>query len=785
MKKRVFSLILAAAVAVLNLSLLPAVSAATATVATYYDINFDAGNWDNKAESGLTLNYQTKIGSGTWTHGIETEPIRNNAALKVTAPADATSGALWQANNNSGLSVEGLSQYVTWYEMSFKWEKTILDTIFVPCARLINIVPDGSIYLGGLKDNGNFRGTLVNNFKCETDEWYHIVIAVDYVNTFTNSSNQTFPRLYAWMNGKLLTTDGCQSDGALVWSGTSLSAKDQFSSGFFTLHPDTQTEGVFWLDNYKMYTTQTSVANTQYDPTDIFDGAELTSESLLIQNNVIYADGGQTLADVDALLIKPASGVTYFDGNTPVSDMNEAAVGKTVYARSIGGVGVMKYTIAEKTDFMVAKEYYDINFDDGAWTNQADSGMIYGYDTKVGVAAAAQEVTTEPVRENKALKISLPTGASNELYRLAKKSGETVSGLGQYATWYEMSFKFDGAVLDTAFQPSAYIFNVTPDGTVYLGGKYNFGSNNGTPANNFKCETGEWYHFVAAVDYVNAFTNDAGNTYARFYAWINGKLLTTANSGDCTMYWSNATVDTLKKDAIDVARLTIVPNTEKAGAFWMDNFKVYTTYNAVVNEDGALCFDPMAVMNGTEVTSNTYRVADGAVYIPADATLAQVQQNLDISGTAVYMKGNTVAGDSAAAAAGVDIHVRAANGIGVKKYSLTESTGLERISAEWMKNGSTPTASAGEFTTGDSAGVSLRLANNTAERKDMILVTAAYCGERLSGCKITDVSLAAGEVKTVASDALAVSEAEGLTLKAFLWNSVQTLQAETDAVILR
>lgn len=775
MKKRVFSLILAAAVAVLNLSLLLAVSAATVT--NYWDVNFDDGAWTNHAESGKGFGANHN-GAGANAQIAEDE-IRESNALKVEMPKNENTSLLYRIGLENA-NIPGRTTGVTWYEVSFKFEGAITPWNPQFGSAFFSVTTDGGLYVGGVKGVGAFPNAQAEGVSIKLNEWYHIVVATDFADQESGKA-----KLYAWLNGEMIKTAAyAGKDYTMLWSPNMASMIDT-NHLRMVFNPNPDENSVFWIDNLKIYQSDTAVKDTAYDPTDIFDGAELTSESLLIQNNVIYADGGQTLADVDALLIKPASGVTYFDGNTPVSDMNEAAVGKTVYARSIGGVGVMKYTIAEKTDFMVAKEYYDINFDDGAWTNQADSGMIYGYDTKVGVAAAAQEVTTEPVRENKALKISLPTGASNELYRLAKKSGETVSGLGQYATWYEMSFKFDGAVLDTAFQPSAYIFNVTPDGTVYLGGKYNFSSNNGTPVNNFKCKTDEWYHFVAAVDYVNTFTNDAGNTYARFYAWINGKLLTTANSGDCTMYWSNATVDVLKKDAIDVARLTIVPNAEKTGAFWMDNFKVYTTYNAVATADGALCFDPMAVMSGTEVTSNTYRVADGAVYIPADATLAQVQQNLDISGTAVYMKGNTVAGDGAAAAAGVDIHVRAANGIGVKKYSLTESTGLERISAEWMKNGSTPAASASEFTTGDSAVVSLRLANNTAEQKDMILVTAAYCKERLSGCKITDVSLAAGEVKTVTSDALAVSESEGLTLKAFLWDSVQTLQAETDAVILR
>lgn len=785
MKKKILALILTTVLSVC-VTMAPVASAATA--ANYYDIDFDqAGDtdtaWTNKAGNGLYFGYWSGGSTPSSTDVKQTlavDTIRGNKAVKIS---NSGKGGAYALGNPTPVEPGEYNSSVTWYELSFKFEDAFLPMYLEAAGYPFHFTADGSLYIGGLQSN-IFQGDKVNNVTFQTDEWYHLVVAADNIDTYFGET-----KYYAWVNGEEVITNTTAGAGCADTTGAYNDAVYGKTKRVLYIANDSTTVGTLWLDNFKLYTTDTAVkvnGTLTYDPNVIFGGAEITSGQLEVRGNVIYAPASATLAEVSALLNISGDAV-YYNGRTPVSENEMAtapAVGKTVYIRSANGAGLRKYTIAERTMYHIIDNYYDVNFDQTGdtasnWANKAGSGLVFGYCSGATSASAwmvSQTLAQDAVSGNNAAKFSI--SGNEQMAGTAYAVGQmnaNKSGLESCVTWYELSFKFEGQFLQTYLNSAGYPFHIMENGDLYIGGlKSN--QYQGSKVNNLTLELGEWYHLVIAADNIDQYS---GKT--KYYAWVNGEYLTTdgtANTG-CT---STQVVDNFTS-AIQHHLLYFFLNSSGDASLLVDNFKLYTTDAPVKNSEGELCFDPAAIFEGAELSSDHLRIQDHIIYVPSGKTLAEVSSLLSIgAGGAVYFDGSTPIAESAMSATSVvgkTVYVRSTGGVGIKKYTIAKGPEFDLLpsTALWKKGDGTTAADISDLDAGDSITLSLDFINRTVETKNCVLALAVYNGTVLADCCITDIAIPAGGGQAV-SGALDIQSTKDLSVKAFVWDDMQSICPE-------
>lgn len=423
--------------------------------------------------------------------------------------------------------------------------------------------------------------------------------------------------------------------------------------------------------------------------------------------------------------------------------------------------------------------YWDVNFDDGAYTNNAGSGKPFG--VTHNQAGTTVQFAEDPIRGSMAVRGAMPMNAAPSGANLCRfgMEGSNIAALGQGVTWYEVSFMFEEAITPWNMLLGSGLFSVETDGTLYVGGFKGNSAFPGQLATNITIGLNEWYHLVIATDFVDRIGNSP-----KFYAWVNGEMITTAESAaeNFTRPWNHAPGQVTA--ATNALRLAFSPNREENSVFWIDNLKMYQTEAPVRDTQGSLCFDPMAIFDGAEITSDSLLVEDGVIYAPAEETLGGVSALISVGADgAGYFDGAAAVADdeqTVTPAVGKSVYARSTGGIGVKKYSIEEGARLfdyDPSSAVWQKKG----ASDAEFaavngvsglTAGDEVTLTLDFINDTPEEKSGVLVLAAYDGTALAGCSFTNISIQP-DGASVTSAPLAVPDAETLSVTAYIWRGAQ------------
>ena len=314
-----------------------------------------------------------------------------------------------------------------------------------------------------------------------------------------------------------------------------------------------------------------------------------------------------------------------------------------------------------------ATNLYDIDFDNAAdsdtsYTNEANSGYVFGYNSGASVLNPTRTLVMDAKKGNKALKLT--SEDPNNSYALGLMSHQLPNGpatmmVNGETVWFELSFRYD-AFGRTWLNFGEYPFEITADGDLYVGG-LNGGFYNGVKVDNFKVELGEWYHLVVAVDNINKVGAES-----RFYAWANGQFLETYE----TPYHGATCTKNYASDANHCLFYTYSTD------LTLDDFKIYTTSEAV-KPDGVLCFDPTAVMAGTQVQSDLFEVGESTIGVPTKSKLAEVVSAISFDGTASFFDGNTKIEDMNVAATGKTMYVASTSGVGVKKYTLVDAGNIE------------------------------------------------------------------------------------------------------------
>ena len=423
--------------------------------------------------------------------------------------------------------------------------------------------------------------------------------------------------------------------------------------------------------------------------------------------------------------------------------------------------------------------YWDVNFDDGAYTNNSGSGKPFG--VTHNQAGTTVQFAEDPIRGSMAVRGAMPMNAAPTGAQICRfgMEGANIAGLGKGVTWYEVSFMFEEAITPWNMLLGSGLFSVETDGTLYVGGFKGNSAFPGSLAEGVNIRLNEWYHVVIATDFI-----DLHNGLPKFYAWVNGEMVITPISAglDCTRTWNHAPGQVAA--ATNALRLAFSPNKEENSVFWIDNLKMYQSDMPVRDADGNIGFDPMAIFDGAEITSDSLLVEDGVIYAPAEETLGGVSALLNVGANgAGYFDGAAAVADdeqTVTPAVGKTVYARSTGGIGVKKYSIAEGARLfdyDPSSAVWQKKG----ASDAEFaavkgvsglTAGDEVTLTLDFINDTPEEKSGVLVLAAYDGTALAGCSFTNISIPP-DGASVTSAPLAVPDAETLSVTAYIWRGAQ------------
>lgn len=324
----------------------------------YYDMNFDTGAVVNT--TGYDFGYAGA--TSTATSGYVADEIRNNKALKLDF---AKNGDFYlQGNNNISLD---LSDKVTWYELSFMAETAMPAFEIRSQGRAFHVFEDGSMSTGGQAGVAALPANYLvdpddasKHFKFETGKWYHLVVAIDQIDTYVNSEEEEAAKLYAWVDGCLMHDLTSLSDSYTGLANVNSTAGPLSETKQMNLYASASEAGSLYIDNYKIYTTMTSVADYGYDPMSIYDGAPTPNESYLTADGTIYAPTDTTLDTVKAS----------FSGGTV------AESGDTLYALTADGAYAKPYTLTTvDAGYMFVPNTVRLEYENGNKTTV--SGLNY------------------------------------------------------------------------------------------------------------------------------------------------------------------------------------------------------------------------------------------------------------------------------------------------------------------------------------------------------------------------------------------------------------------------
>ncbi len=330
----------------------------------------------------------------------------------------------------------------------------------------------------------------------------------------------------------------------------------------------------------------------------------------------------------------------------------------------------------------VTKSYFDVDFDqsgdtDTVWTNKADSGYGFGY---AGWASAINEKTAlveDSFTGSKALEISRTAGTDPRYYIGTAQNIGCTDTLDNCVAWYETSLKFDGNITPIQFDGSnmgLYPINIFADGSIRIGHPAR------SVVNNYTLVPGKWYHIVVAVDSINKLGNDS-----KFSAWVNGTLLTTGESSAYTISINfNRTIENVKFQFS-------APATDSK--LYLDNFKMYTTSGGSDVED----YDPMAIFGDASLEMSGYDIVGETIYVPTNATVADVMAKATVSGTgsAVYADGVKLEQEdwAAANAIGKSILVYSDGCLFPREYSIAAISAQNYYDVNFDRAGEMPALS--------------------------------------------------------------------------------------------
>lgn len=462
---------------------------------------------------------------------------------------------------------------------------------------------------------------------------------------------------------------------------------------------------------------------------------------------------------------------------------------KKTAALILAAVLCVPFVGVKQVQAMNVTSYYDYDFDQPGetnkiWTNLAgnDSYAIVQNATTIK-NGETHALSTDGIRGSKAIKISLPKAATSTLYRIGQE-GVNLDGLDSSVIWYEISFMCETAFMGLNVNATNYPFAITQNGEIYLGGLKNTPVQNGQKVTNAALELGQWYHLVVAIDPLSRSTDG----FPKIYGWLNGELLQTAGSAEgCSAIWNNIN-SALPISKMTNLRLQFVPNDTSKTVFWMDNFKFYTTDEPVQAADGSFCFDPMAIFEGAELSSDELKIENNVIYAPADETLGSLSLLLKSGASGIgFHDGSKAVSDAAALAVtkavGTKVFARSTSGIGVKAYTVAEGHRLfDRVAENAALQTTDGTAvNFADVKAGDTVVVSLPFVNDLQTPKSGVLITAAYDGTELLAYSMKAVNIpvggdtALGEAVTIPTlDELERESIENLKIKAYIWT------AETD-----
>ncbi|MBE6846042.1 MAG: hypothetical protein E7508_10175, partial [Ruminococcus sp.] len=424
--KRILSFVTVIAMILSFTAMIPAASAADLERAYLFDVDFEDGTMANKASSGYTFaHYYNDLHTVT---SYETVSERNSKALKIDIAGNQTGVAKFgQDIIDPALN---LVDNTTWYEMSFKFDKSI------PNVRLyaknhaaydvgiFRIATDGKVYI-----NGSSHNIEVNGLTLETGNWYDLKIAVDNHNRYT-----VCPRVYVWVNGEQYTAGTSEADGAHIWGEWSGDVDMISEMNRMMLYVDSaQTEGTMWMDSFKVY-------------------------------------------------------------NTPCSMKAGLNIGK----------------------------YYDIDFENSSWENAVGTSTIAP--NTDGHFKPAVVIEDDVIKGSKVAKIT-GSGTAGQFGCIRDNSVIHSSIKENKVSWYEMSFKFDSKISAIRLEAGENPFMIQESGKLRIGG-LEAGVYVGAEIADVTLKPGEWYNLKVAVDCIDKWAG----TDTKYYAWLNGELLTTGET---------------------------------------------------------------------------------------------------------------------------------------------------------------------------------------------------------------------------------------------------------------
>ncbi len=425
---------------------------------------------------------------------------------------------------------------------------------------------------------------------------------------------------------------------------------------------------------------------------------------------------------------------------------------------------------------MTVTSYYDYDFDQKGdnntlWTNKGNDNYAIKQNANTLNNGEKQMLAKDYIRGNKALKVTLPKNTNTGgLYRIGQE-GVQITIPESTPLWYEMSFMCDEAFLSFTMSSANYPFAITSSGELYLGGMKNSGFQNGSLVQNAMLELGKWYHLVVCVDSVDI----SRSGYPKLYAWLNGEMLTTMSAGEgCSHIWSNINPLVPISDMKDL-RLQFSPNADATGSFWLDNFKIYTTDGPVQIAEGTLCFDPMAIFDGAELTSDSVRIENNTIYAPAGETLGSLSLHLNAGKNGLgFHNGKKAVNDdmlTTTPAVGATVYARSDSGIGVKGYTVAAGSYLfdrtEGGAALQKEDGTVVTPA--QLAENDSITATIPFVNDTREEETAVIITAAYDGTMLLDYSLQKIVIPVGG-GIFSGAPLLVPQAENLNVKAFIWS---------------
>lgn len=314
------------------------VSADKAAVAeSYIDYSFD--NW-----SGIDSHFQTdgSVSGAKWdrngtnhvkSYTLATDDARQTKVLKVE-PVCSSTNEFFTFRLTNGVPQKYPGNRVVWNEFSVKYEGQIVSIGFDNdmATQSVSVDYKGQIRTGmqhSYKDISSNFGTLLDpNRTLELGKWYHIVSAQD----LTSGSAE----ITVWVNGEKIADK-------VVPATNHLAPNADWKYIEFTVGHVTEGEATVYVDNLKVYTTNTIDNHAEISITD-----ENPDDYITVDGSKIKTPSKANVGDVKAAF--PGVELTFEKDGEPVSDDTVSVVGVIAYVYSDDGMSARPYELWPDTN---------------------------------------------------------------------------------------------------------------------------------------------------------------------------------------------------------------------------------------------------------------------------------------------------------------------------------------------------------------------------------------------------------------------------------------------------